>query len=82
MKDNDLTPLDAAMIKAQKREKHDALRPKLSIENVPDYLDWLTSGLHLLAPEHVGHHLTAAELVVRLRMADVQGKATAHTDGV
>lgn len=56
-----------------------ATRPKLTLETVPEYLDWLTSNLGGHSRQDIEHHLRAAEMVVRLRMGDAQGKATQHT---
>jgi hypothetical protein len=53
--------------------------PKLSAETVIEYLDWVVKNLDAMPPEHIAHRLNAAELVVRVHMGNVQGKATQHT---
>jgi hypothetical protein len=57
-----------------------AKRPKLTADDVVNYLDWVTTGMHVMTQQEVGHHLTAAELAIRTRMGDAQGKATAHSE--
>jgi hypothetical protein len=59
-------------------------RPKLTAENVVEYLDWIMQNLGPLGAK-VAQHMAAAELVIRTRATDAQGKATQHTlveDGV
>ncbi len=54
-------------------------RPKLTAENVEDYLDWLTENLDVLHPRSIALHMQAAELVIRTRATDAQNKATQNT---
>jgi hypothetical protein len=54
-------------------------RPKLTAENVVDYLDWLTENVGSLVPAHLAAHLQAAELVIRTQGNAAQAKATQHT---
>jgi hypothetical protein len=56
-------------------------RPSLTAEGVVDYLDWIGKNLKRLGPD-AAHHMTLAELTIRTRATDAQGKATAHTDQV
>lgn len=60
-------------------------RPKLALETVPEYLDWVVGNITHMHSQAVDAHLRAAELVVRLRMGQAQAKDTQHTlvrDGV
>jgi hypothetical protein len=60
-------------------------RPRLTAPGVVEYLDWVTSNLETLDTEHIGHHMRAAELVVRVHMGNAQAKDTQHTlvrDGI
>lgn len=56
-----------------------AKRPRLTLDNVPDYLDWITANLHGLNDKQVEQHLRAVELVVRMQGNQAQAKATQHT---
>jgi hypothetical protein len=61
------------------------VRPKLTAENVVDYLDWLTSNLGSLPGPEAELQMRACELVVRTRMGAAQAKDTQHTlvrDGI
>lgn len=58
-------------------------RPKITLENTYDYLDWIAS--QELPREAMERHMQLAALAVRLRMGEAQDKATQHTlveDGV
>ncbi len=54
-------------------------RPTLTLDNVPEYLDWALTHQRSMTRGELEHHLTAAELVVRLKMGAAQNKATQHT---
>jgi hypothetical protein len=54
-------------------------RPALTLDNVPAYLDWALTHQGTMRRGELEHHLTAAELIVRLKMGEAQNKATQHT---
>jgi hypothetical protein len=59
-------------------------RPKLTAENVVEYLDWVMENLDKLGTA-TAHHMAAAELVIRTLAVVAQDKATQHTlveDGI
>ena len=54
-------------------------RPKLTKDNVVEYLDWIADNVHNLTTKQLETHMQAAELTVRTLTTDAQGKATQHT---
>jgi hypothetical protein len=54
-------------------------RPKLTAEDVVEYLDWVLANIGALKPSDVETHMRAAELAIRTRATDAQAKATQHT---
>lgn len=60
-------------------------RPKLTADNVVDYLDWVSDNATNFLPVALDTHMKAAELAVRTLTTEAQGKATQHTlveDGI
>jgi len=60
-------------------------RPKLTAENVVEYLDWICGNIGNFIGVELDSHMKAAELVIRTLATEAQGKATQHTlveDGV
>jgi hypothetical protein len=53
-------------------------RPKLSVDSVDDYLDWIAGNLNVLGAQ-ARLQLDAVELVIRTLTTEAQGKATQHT---
>jgi len=54
-------------------------RPKLTKDNVVEYLDWIAENVHNLTNKQLETHMQAAELTVRTLTTDARGKATQHT---
>jgi hypothetical protein len=62
-----------------------AKRPKLTAEDVVEYLDWVMDNVGTFAVGEADMHMKAAELAIRTRATDAQAKDTQHTlvrDGV
>jgi hypothetical protein len=59
--------------------KYTRPRPKLTAEEVVDYLDWLMENADGITTTAMALHMQAAELAIRTRATDAQNKATQHT---
>ncbi len=54
-------------------------RPKLTAENVVEYIEWIMANSESLGAAVTSQHMAAAELVIRTLATAAQAKATQHT---
>lgn len=67
------------MLTPQKPPPAPTPRPQLTAEKVVGYLDWIMHNLGALSAPAIDLHLRAAELAIRTKANEAQGKATQHT---
>jgi DNA-binding GntR family transcriptional regulator len=80
-----LGPLAERMAQNAQARPQSSARPRLNIDTVPEYLDWLMDQTERMHSSTMDHHMKAVELIIRRQGNEAQAKATQHTlveDGV